>query len=100
MNGKKAKYFDIHPYGKTEYALHMEFSNFNIKSFIVKIKKEKFAQKSFSYKVKQRDYIKEYKMMLQELGDITTAAKQKIKQKYDRQIKQIKKGIVLTFKQH
>ena len=38
--------------------------------------------------------------MLQELGDITTAEKQKIKQYYDRQIKQIKKGIVLTFKQH
>lgn len=100
MNKKKAKYFELHPRGKTEYALHMEFPNFNMKRFIVKIKKEKFAQKSFSYKVKQRDYIKEYKMMLQELGDITTAEKQKIKQDYDRQIKQIKKGIVLTFKQY
>ena len=107
LNNKKATYFNIKklksrttnkPSGKLIVSL--EFPNMkDWRTYRVKINIEKFKEKSFKYKIKQRDYIEEYKVMLQELGDITPKEKKELNKKYNKEIQRIKKGLYLTFVQ-
>ena len=107
LNNKKATYFNIKklklrttnkPSGKLIVSL--EFPNMkDWRTYRVKINKEKFKEESFKYKIKQRDYIEEYKVMLQELGDITPKEKKELNKKYNKEIQRIKKGLYLTFVQ-
>ena len=98
-NKKKVPYFEMHKMSGNKWNLHLEFPNFDIKTYFVKIDKEKFARPSFPYKVKQSDYIEEYKSMIRELGYITPQEKMKLKKECNKELQRIKRGITLTFKQ-
>ena len=105
-NNKKVPYFEMHKMSGNKWNLHLEFPNFDIKTYFVKINKEKFARPSFQYKVKQRDYIEEYKSMIRELGYTGKQTekkrkeyKLKLKKECNKELQRIKRGITLTFKQ-
>jgi len=107
LNKKKATYFELQKL-KTltanklsdKFIVHLEFPNINDwRRYVVKINKEKFKEESFKYKIKQCDYIEEYKTMIQELGNITPEEKTELNKEYNNEIQRIKKGLYLTFVQ-
>lgn len=108
LNNKKATYFEIQKL-KTrtttnklydKFIVHLEFPSMkNWRTYVVKINKEKFKEESFKYKIKQCDYIEEYKVMLQELGNITPQEKKELNTEYNTEIQRIRKGLYLTFVQ-
>lgn len=106
-NNKKPSFFEFYNIGGNNWYLHLEFQNDTYKTYFVKIKKEKFAQPSFQYKVKQRDYIEEYKSKVFELGYFgrqyekeRIEYKLKLKKECKEELQRIKRGITLTFKQY
>ena len=100
MNRKKATYFEISKVPGNKWLIHLEFPKFYIKRYVIKIEKDKFTRSSFQYKLKQRDYTKEYQDMMQELGNITPHEKLRYQKQHDREIKRIKRGVTLQFDQY